>query len=135
MTIATLTGHCCLAYGNSYSAVMDNGPASQASIARTIQAAGEEVADPLEVSTIRREDYEFHVGKSEYEDVLQSNNKPSTQTPRGHQSPSAFLVLASGLDKVGDYFYSYPGIDIGFNKIFLRHFHAVWSKYYVIMLY
>lgn len=101
MTIATLTGHCCLAYGNSYSAIMDNGPASQAAVAHTIQAAGEEVADPLEVSTIRREDYEFHAGKSEYEDVLQSNNKPSTQTPRGHQSPSAFLVLASGLDKHG----------------------------------
>lgn len=49
MTIATLTGHCCLAYGNSYSAVMDNGPASQAAAAHTIQAAGEEVADPLEV--------------------------------------------------------------------------------------
>lgn len=101
MTIATLTGHCCLAYGNSYTAIMDNGPASKANMAHTIQAAGEVVADPLEVSTIRREDYEFHAGKSEYEDVLQSNNKPSTQTPRGHQSPSAFLVLASGLDKHG----------------------------------
>lgn len=101
MTIATLTGHCCLAYGDSYSAIMDNGPANQAAVARKLQTAGEEVADLLEISTIRREDYNFHAGKSEYEDVLQSNNKPSSQTPRGHQTPSAFLVLASGLDKHG----------------------------------
>lgn len=52
MTIATLTGHCCLAYGNSYTAIMDNGPASKANMARTVQAAGEEVADPLEVCQI-----------------------------------------------------------------------------------
>lgn len=54
----------------------------------------------FEVSTIRREDYEFHKGKSEYEDILQANNLPSSATPRGHQSPAAFLIMASGLDKV-----------------------------------
>lgn len=52
MTIATLTGHCCLAYGNSYTAIMDNGPASKANVARTVQAAGEEVAEPVEVHEI-----------------------------------------------------------------------------------
>ena len=46
------------------------------------------------------QDYEFHTGKSEYEDILQSNNAPSTMTARGHQSPAAFLVMASGLDSV-----------------------------------
>lgn len=63
-------------------------------------AAGEVLGDLFEVSTIRREDYEFHKGKSEYEEILQSNNLPSSATPRGHQTPAAFLVMASGLDKV-----------------------------------
>lgn len=45
-------------------------------------------------------DFDYHKGKSEYEDVLQSGNQPSTMTNRGHQSPAAFLILASGLDKV-----------------------------------
>lgn len=49
---------------------------------------------------MRREDFDFHCGKSEYEDVLQCNNAPSSRTPRGHQTPSAFLVMSSGLDKV-----------------------------------
>lgn len=63
-------------------------------------AAGEVLGDLFEVSTIRREDYEFHKGQSEYEDILQCNNLPSSATPRGHQTPAAFLIMASGLDKV-----------------------------------
>ncbi|KAB7500543.1 putative aminopeptidase [Armadillidium nasatum] len=98
-TIATLTGHCVLTYGESYSAIMDNGPSRKENIANNIQVAGDLIADPFEISTIRREDFEFHAGKSEYEDVLQSNNLPSTRTTRGHQTPAAFLILASGLDK------------------------------------
>ena len=39
-------------------------------------------------------------GRSEYEDVLQCNNVASSGTPRGHQFPAAFLIRASGLDKV-----------------------------------
>lgn len=54
----------------------------------------------VKVSTIRRDDYEFHAGKSVYEEVLQCNNHPSTMTSRGHMTPSAFMILASGLDKV-----------------------------------
>ncbi|RXG53987.1 putative aminopeptidase W07G4.4, partial [Armadillidium vulgare] len=87
-TIATLTGHCVLTYGER-----------KIKIANSIQVAGDLIADPFEISTIRREDFEFHAGKSEYEDVLQSNNLPSTRTTRGHQTPAAFLILASGLDK------------------------------------
>lgn len=45
--------------------------------------------------------FTFKTGKSEYEDVLQSNNLPSSRTPRGHQAPAAFIILASGLNKVG----------------------------------
>ncbi|XP_033125531.1 putative aminopeptidase W07G4.4 [Anneissia japonica] len=100
-TIATLTGHAVLAMGPEYSIVMDNGPARKKQCAQNLQEAGEILGDPFEISTIRREDYDFHSGKSEYEDVLQCNNLPSSKTPRGHQGPGAFLILASGLDQHG----------------------------------
>uniref|UniRef100_F6S5A6 Cytosol aminopeptidase domain-containing protein n=1 Tax=Ciona intestinalis TaxID=7719 RepID=F6S5A6_CIOIN len=100
-TLATLTGHAILAVGPNYTLVMDNGPAKEANNSIMIQIKGHVLGDPCEMSTIRREDYEFHTGKSEYEDVLQAGNKPSTQTPRGHQGPAAFLIMASGLDKHG----------------------------------
>jgi len=123
---------------------LDNGPAKEIKNSYLLRDAGEAVGDMIEISTIRREDYEFHTGlllalfnsnffvclccfepnpknasfsrktfhaditfvfifhagKSEYEDVLQCNNAPSSRTPRGHQSPSAFLIMTSGLDKV-----------------------------------
>jgi len=98
-TIATLTGHACIAVGD-YSAVMDNGPARQAGVAVSLQQAGSKVGDMLEVSTIRREDWEFNMDKSgEFVSILQCNNLPSTRTKRGHQIPGAFLQQVSGLDK------------------------------------
>lgn len=100
-TIATLTGHAIRAMGPNYSIIMDNGAAHRAGTAQQMQKAGDELGDVFEVSRIRREDYEFHRGKSEYEEILQANNLPSTATPRGHQTPSAFLIMASGLDKHG----------------------------------
>ncbi|XP_074526451.1 putative aminopeptidase W07G4.4 [Halichoeres trimaculatus] len=100
-TIATLTGHAIRAMGPNYSIIMDNGPAHRNNNAAEWQKAGEMLGDLFEVSRIRREDYEFHEGKSEYEDILQSNNLPSSATPRGHQTPAAFLIMASGLDKHG----------------------------------
>ncbi|KAK5909688.1 hypothetical protein CesoFtcFv8_003596 [Champsocephalus esox] len=100
-TIATLTGHAIRAMGPDYSIIMDNGPAHRNKNAAQWQKAGEALGDVFEVSTIRREDYEFHKGKSEYEDILQCNNLPSSATPRGHQTPAAFLIMASGLDKHG----------------------------------
>ena len=99
-TIATLTGHACLATGE-FSIIMDNGPARALGQSRKIQEAGDKIGDIFEVSSIRREDYEFNKGKSEYEDILQCNNLPSSRTPRGHQIPAAFLVSVSGLDKHG----------------------------------
>lgn len=39
-------------------------------------------------------------GHTEYEDLLQCNNLPSSATPRGHQFPAAFMIMASGLEKV-----------------------------------
>ncbi|XP_077378812.1 putative aminopeptidase W07G4.4 [Festucalex cinctus] len=100
-TIATLTGHAIRAMGPNYSIIMDNGPAHRAGNAARWQKAGEALGDLFEVSSIRREDYEFHKGKSEYEDILQCNNLPSSATPRGHQTPAAFLIMASGLNKHG----------------------------------
>uniref|UniRef100_A0A673HIR4 Putative aminopeptidase W07G4.4 n=1 Tax=Sinocyclocheilus rhinocerous TaxID=307959 RepID=A0A673HIR4_9TELE len=100
-TIATLTGHAVRAMGPHYSIIMDNGAAHRSGNALQWQKAGEVLGDLFEVSTIRREDYEFHKGKSEYEEILQSNNLPSSATPRGHQTPAAFLIMASGLDKHG----------------------------------
>lgn len=100
-TIATLTGHAIIAMGFGYSIAMDNGPARMINNSKKLQDAGDLVGDPFEISTIRREDYVFHTGKSEYEDTLQCNNLPSSRTPRGHQSPSAFMILTSGLDKHG----------------------------------
>ncbi|XP_067658006.1 putative aminopeptidase W07G4.4 isoform X2 [Haliotis asinina] len=100
-TIATLTGHAIRAMGPEYSIILDNGPAKQLRTAQTIQEKGDEYGDPFEISTIRREDYVFASGKSEYEDVLQSNNLPSSATPRGHQFPAAFMIMASGVNKHG----------------------------------
>ncbi|XP_053726930.1 putative aminopeptidase W07G4.4 [Synchiropus splendidus] len=100
-TIATLTGHAIRAMGPNYSIIMDNGPAHRSGNAHQWQKAGDVLGDVFEVSNIRREDYDFHKGKSEYEDILQSNNLPSSATPRGHQTPAAFLIMASGLHMHG----------------------------------
>jgi leucyl aminopeptidase len=100
-TIATLTGHVIRAFGPEYTGVMENGPAKQYGVAKKLQEAGDISGDPFEISTIRREDYMAHMGKSEYEDVLQAAGQASTLTNRGHQAPSAFLIMASGLDKHG----------------------------------
>nr|CAD7569783.1 unnamed protein product [Timema californicum] len=99
LTIATLTGHAVLTVGSGFSILMDNGPAREVDNSRKLRAAAEEYGDMIEISTIRREDMAFHKGKSEGDDVHQSNNLPSSRTSRGHQSPAGFLILASGLDK------------------------------------
>ena len=49
-----------------------------------MQKAGDLIGDPYEISTLRREDFDFVKGKSEYEDILQANNLPSTMTSRGN---------------------------------------------------
>uniref|UniRef100_T1JK81 Cytosol aminopeptidase domain-containing protein n=1 Tax=Strigamia maritima TaxID=126957 RepID=T1JK81_STRMM len=98
-TIATLTGHAHIAVGEGYSIVIDNGPAHADNSAHKLQSAGEAVAEPVEISTLRREDFMLNSAKSEYEDIMQCNNLASSRTPRGHQFPAAFLVSISGLEK------------------------------------
>merc|ERR1719474_1351588 len=92
MTIATLTGHACIAVGG-YSIIMDNGPARAAGTALKVQEAGDDIGDMFEISTLRREDWDMIKDKSgEFVSVLQCNNAPSSRTPRGHQFPGAFLM-------------------------------------------
>jgi len=99
MTIATLTGHACIAVGG-YSIIMDNGPARAAGTALKVQEAGDDIGDMFEISTLRREDWDMIKDKSgEFVSVLQCNNAPSSRTPRGHQFPGAFLMQVSGLHK------------------------------------
>ncbi|KAJ8684370.1 hypothetical protein QAD02_020162 [Eretmocerus hayati] len=100
-TIATLTGHAVKTAGTGYSIAMDNSVARTTSNAYRLQAAGDVMGDPFEVSIIRKEDFELHKGKSEGDDVIQSGSKSSAATERGHQGPAAFLIKASGLDKNG----------------------------------
>ncbi|CAH8560333.1 unnamed protein product [Heterobilharzia americana] len=99
-TMATLTGHVIRAYKH-YTAVMDNGPARIKKVSQELQSCGDLISDVVEISTIRKEDYAMNKPKSEYEDLLQCNNLASSATPRGHQMPAAFLVMASGLNKHG----------------------------------
>ena len=49
LTVATLTGHCCLAFGEGYTASMDNGPARRAGVSQLLQEAGDQLAEPVEV--------------------------------------------------------------------------------------
>lgn len=100
-TVATLTGSAALYAGTGYSIAMDNAVAKLASNAEKLQASGETIGDPFEISRIRREDFQFHEGQAEGDDILQAGNKPSSATPRGHQGPAAFLIKASGLEKNG----------------------------------
>jgi len=101
MTIATLTGHAIIAVGEAYTIMLDNGPAREIKFADSVQALGENLANPIEISTLRREDYNMVAGRNEYEDVIQCNNAASSRTPRGHQFPAAFMVRASGMDGHG----------------------------------
>ncbi|KAG0307372.1 Cytosol aminopeptidase, catalytic domain, partial [Dissophora globulifera] len=99
-TVATLTGHAIIASGG-YGICLDNGPARKANISPRIQAGGHILGDPFEISTLRREDYSLVMPGSAAEDVVQANDKASSQTPRGHQYPMAFMAIASGVNNYG----------------------------------
>ncbi|MBC3765420.1 M17 family metallopeptidase [Neptunicella marina] len=99
-TVATLTGHAALAMG-PYTALVDNGVARAHGCSTRLAATGEVWGDPCEISRSRREDFDFIRPRSLADDVLSSNNAPSSATMRGHQFPMAFLTVASGLDAHG----------------------------------
>ena len=97
-SVATLTGHAAMAFG-PYTALVENKPARDKGIAKSLFAQGELCCDPVEPSLSRREDFDFIKPRTKADDVLSSNNGPSVTTMRGHQFPMAFLTVASGLDK------------------------------------
>jgi len=99
-TVATLTGHAGRAVG-PYNIALDNGPAHERFTSESLSEAGDLLGDPFEVSRLRREDYAFVAPRTKADDVMQCNNAASSATPRGHQFPAAFLVIASGLDSHG----------------------------------
>lgn len=99
-TVATLTGHVCIAF-DDYTAVLENGPSMQLKTADQLIQAGHKTAQPFEQSSIRREDYKASTATDGYADVIQCGTAASSRTPRGHQQPAGFLVLASGLDAHG----------------------------------
>lgn len=97
-TVATLTGHAARAVG-PYTALVENGAAKQLGLSSKIAVAGEVWGDPSELSSSRREDFQFIRPRTCADDVLSCNNAPSSVTARGHQFPMAFLVVAAGLDQ------------------------------------
>jgi len=114
-SVATLTGHAGRAVG-PYSIAMDNGPALEADMARSLERVGDRWGDPFAVSRLRREDFQFVRPRTRADDVLSCNNAPSTQTARGHQFPMAFLAVSSGLvrnSRLGGSPIPYTHIDIG----------------------
>jgi leucyl aminopeptidase len=100
VSLATLTGHAHRAVG-TYSILIENGPARNARVADSLDALGEAWGDPFERSRLRREDYDFIKPRSKADDVLSANTVSSAVTARGHQYPTAFLNVASGLSNHG----------------------------------
>ncbi|CAL8070073.1 unnamed protein product [Calicophoron daubneyi] len=98
MTVATLTGHVTLSYGTWYTALVCNGTAHEMHADNHLQLAGSLLGEMSEISTIRREDYEAHSAAEEYADLRNSSRPVGGRRCRGHQSPAAFMILASGLD-------------------------------------
>ena len=70
-------------------------------IAETMAQQGDLWGDPCDVSRLRREDWDFVKPRTKADDLLSSNNGPSTGVARGHQFPMAFLAIAAGLDQHG----------------------------------
>jgi leucyl aminopeptidase len=99
-SLATLTSHAGRAVG-PYSIAIENGPARARGTAAALARIGDEWGDPFELSRLRREDYAFIEPRSLAEDVLSANTVASAVTPRGHQYPTAFLDVASGLARHG----------------------------------
>lgn len=73
--------------------VLDNGPARKAKHAESLNEKGEEISEPFEISTIRKEDLSFHKGQALGDDILQCNNLPSSRTARGHQGKLFHQIL------------------------------------------
>ncbi|KAJ1553841.1 Cytosol aminopeptidase, catalytic domain, partial [Nowakowskiella sp. JEL0078] len=114
-TIATLTGYVIRAYDITQQLLI-SGQAKKLQISQRIAEGGNQIGDPFEISTLRRDDFDFVASGSNTEDVVQVNDKPSSGTARGHQFPAAFLLIASGIhphhSRDSDFPISYTHLDI-----------------------
>nr|VZI19113.1 unnamed protein product [Spirometra erinaceieuropaei] len=99
-TLATLTGSASRAFG-PLTVSMDNGPARLLNMAQSLSDAGDLIADPSEVARIRYEDFEVNYPISDWEDVMQFNDKPGATSSRGFSFPMGFMSITSELDKHG----------------------------------
>ncbi|VDM00379.1 unnamed protein product [Schistocephalus solidus] len=99
-TIATLTGAATRSFG-TLTVSMDNGPARLVKMAESLSDAGDMIADPSEVARIRYEDFQVNYPLSDWEDVMQFNDKPGATSNRGFTFPMGFMCIASDLDKHG----------------------------------
>jgi leucyl aminopeptidase len=82
-TCATLTGHAARSVG-PYTIAMDNGPAVAQSSAYSLQTSSTAWGDPIEVSLLRREDFQWAKPKTKKSDVLQMGSAVPAGA-RGHQ--------------------------------------------------
>lgn len=94
-SIATLTGHSVYCYGE-HTSLMDNGPSQQKKVSKLLKKNGDLWNDPLEISTLKRCDFEKTNPKEPTYDVVQHSSGD-----RGHQFAAAFLIMASGLSSHG----------------------------------
>nr|AGC52719.1 leucyl aminopeptidase [Spirometra erinaceieuropaei] len=99
-TLVTLTGSASRAFG-PITVSMDNGPARLLNMAQSLSDAGDLIADPSEVARIRYEDFEVNYPISDWEDVMQFNDKPGATSSRGFSFPMGFMSITSELDKHG----------------------------------
>jgi leucyl aminopeptidase len=122
VSVATLTGHAYRAMG-SYSIAVDNDAARRESHSGLngdlLQRHAERYGEGVAISRLRYQDFDMVRARTLCEDVLSSNNLPSSGTPRGHQFPAAFLIRAAGISNDGvmraesDQRYRFTHLDIG----------------------
>lgn len=93
-TIATLTGHARLCYGN-HSAAIDNFSARGTNHASALQFSGTRVGEGFEVSFIRPEDLSVNNGKCKGDDLIQVDMDAKF---RHHQLAGGFLIKVGGLE-------------------------------------
>ncbi|CAG5078112.1 Similar to lap-2: Putative aminopeptidase W07G4.4 (Caenorhabditis elegans) [Cotesia congregata] len=100
-TVASVTTYAKLAPGYGYTIAIDNAVARSENNAEKLEVSGDLIGDPFEVSRMRREDFAAHLSSAEGDDIKQSSNVPITRRERCQQSPVAFLIMTSALDKHG----------------------------------
>lgn len=94
-TIATLTGHARMCYGN-YTAALDNFSARGTNHASALQFSGARLGEGFEVSYIRPEDLSVNNGKCKGDDLIQVDMDAKA---RHHQLAGGFLIKVGGLEE------------------------------------